>query len=184
MGRGGAGRRMGLRQGHCFQNRGSKTYPSLPHPGSRCSWVPIASGFLTLHCSAAPAAQLPMLGHCLAVAFNLQAHTNPSRVGCGCSHSDPCHSATHALIDLRSIYRTLHESQGSHNRHDQLCISTLGDLFGSVGRSRDLSSPTPVLRFSSRLGVVPPPRPSPTPLNRSGRGGLFFFWGVNGTLFA
>lgn len=117
-----------------------KHIPSLPHPGSCCSWVPMASGFLTSHCSATPAAQLAMLGHCLAVAFNLQAHTNPFRMGCSCSHSDPCHPAANALIDFHSIYRTLHESQGSHNFQNQLCIYTLGDLFGSMQVSRDLSS--------------------------------------------
>lgn len=46
MGQGGVGRRMGLRQGHCFQNRGSKTYPLIAPPrqllllGSHGFWIP------------------------------------------------------------------------------------------------------------------------------------------------
>lgn len=124
------GRRMGLRQGHCFRNRGSKTHPLIARPGqpllgSHGFWTP------TSLCSAAPAAQLAMLGHCLAAAFNLQAHTHPSRTDCSCSHSDPCHPAADTLIDLHSSCRSLHESQGSQNFHDQLCISTLGSILGS-----------------------------------------------------
>lgn len=120
---------MGLRQGHCFRNRGSKTYPLIAPSGqlllgAHGFWIP------TSHCSAVPAAQLAMLGHCLAAAFNLQAHTRPSRTDCSCSHSDPCHLAANTLIDLHSSCRTLHEAQGIQNFHDQLCLSTLGPCLG------------------------------------------------------
>lgn len=46
MGRGGVGRRMGLRQGHRFQNRGSETYLLIASPrqllllGSHGFWTP------------------------------------------------------------------------------------------------------------------------------------------------
>lgn len=141
---------MGLRQGHCFRNRGSKTYPLIAPPGqllldAHGFWIP------TSHCSAVPAAQPAMLGHRLAAAFNLQAHTCPPRTDCSCFHSDPCHPAANTLIDLHSSCRTLHESQGIQNFHDQLCLSTLGALFGSIPGSRARSSSSLQWCFPSRL---------------------------------
>lgn len=133
MGRGGVGRWMGLRQGHCFQKRGSKTYPLIASlgqlllPGSHGFWIP----HIALLCrSSRPPGRA---GHCLAVAFNLQAHTNLSRMGCICSHSDPCHPAADALIDFHSSYRTLHEPQGARISMVSFASLSSGTCLGPCG---------------------------------------------------